>query len=62
MWTHPARYGTEQDESRSQWLFELFFPSFGLIMAGELIKIYRLGDRVGAKETVCASFRPWGCQ
>jgi hypothetical protein len=43
-WTHPARYGTAQDESRSQWLFELFFPSFGLIMAGEMIKIYRLGD------------------
>ena len=48
-WTHPVRYGTEQDESRSQCLFELFFPAFGLIIAGELIKIYRLGDYSGIR-------------
>jgi hypothetical protein len=48
-WTHPVRYGTEQDESRSQWLFELFFPSFGLVIAGELIKIYRLDDYSGLR-------------
>jgi hypothetical protein len=43
-WTHPVRYGTAQDESRSQWLFELFFPAFGLMIAGDLIEIYILGD------------------
>lgn len=48
-WTHPVRYGTERDERRSQWLFELFFPGFGLIIAGELIKIYRLGDYSGLR-------------
>lgn len=48
-WTHPVRYGTPQDESRSQWLFNLFFPGFGLIFAGELIKIYKLGDYSGLR-------------
>ena len=48
-WTHPVRYGTAQDESRSQWLFALFFLASGLIIAGELIKIYRLGDYSGLR-------------
>jgi hypothetical protein len=48
-WTHPARYGTGPDERRSQWLFNLFFPAFGLIVAGELIKIYRLRDYSGLR-------------
>jgi hypothetical protein len=48
-WTHPVRYGTERDEKRSQRLFELIFPSFGLIIAGELIKIYKLGDYSGLR-------------
>ena len=43
-WTHPTRYGTVQDESLSQWLFELFFPCFGLIAVGEMIRIYKLKD------------------
>jgi hypothetical protein len=48
-WTHPVRYGTPQDESRSQCLFELVFPAFGLIIAAELIKIYKLGDYSGLR-------------
>jgi hypothetical protein len=48
-WTHPVRYGTGLDERRSQWLFNLFFPAFGLIAAGELIKIYGLGDYSGLR-------------
>jgi hypothetical protein len=47
-WTHPVRYGTRQDENRSQWLFELGLLGLGLIAAAELIKIYRLGDYSGA--------------
>jgi hypothetical protein len=43
-WTHPVSYGTEQDEKRSQWLFNLFFPSGGLIALAELIRIYKLDD------------------
>jgi hypothetical protein len=46
-WTHPVRYGTPQDESRSQRLFNLFFLGSGLIISGELIKIYKLGDYSG---------------
>jgi hypothetical protein len=48
-WTHPVSYGTEQDERRSQWLFELFFPSGGLIALGEMIKIYKLDDYSGLR-------------
>lgn len=43
------RYGTAEDEGRSQWLFELSFPSFGLIIVGELIRIYKLGDYSGIR-------------
>jgi hypothetical protein len=43
-WTHPVSYGTQQDERRSQWLFELVFPSGGLIALGEMIRIYKLDD------------------
>jgi hypothetical protein len=55
-WTHPVRYGTAQDESRSQCLFELFFPAFGLVIAAELIKIYKLGDYSGLRRR---SNPPW---
>jgi hypothetical protein len=48
-WTHPVRYGTERDERRSQRLFGLIFPSFGLMISGELIKIYILGDYSGLR-------------
>jgi len=48
-WTHPTRYGTAQDARRSQWLFELFFPSFGLIALGEMIRIYKLDDYSGIR-------------
>ena len=48
-WTHPARYGTEQDERRSRLLFDLGFYSFGLIAAGEIIRIYKLGDYSGLR-------------
>ena len=48
-WTHPVRYGTALDERRSQWLFNLYFPAFGLILAGELIRIYRLRDYSGLR-------------
>jgi hypothetical protein len=48
-WTHPVRYGTERDERRSQRLFVLIFPSFGLMISGELIKIYKLGDDSGLR-------------
>ncbi len=37
------------DACRSQWLFELFFPAFGLVIAGELIKVYKLGDYSGLR-------------
>ena len=43
-WTHPLRYGTQLDEAYSQWLFEMGFPSFGLILAGIAINIYILND------------------
>jgi hypothetical protein len=43
-WTHPVRYGTQQDENRLQWPFELFFPSFFMIALGEMIRIYKLRD------------------
>jgi hypothetical protein len=46
-WTHPVRYGTERDERRSQRLFWWIFPSFVLMISGELIKIYKLGDYSG---------------
>jgi len=39
-----VRYGTQLDESHSQLLFNLFFPGFGLIFGGILIKVYLLGD------------------
>ncbi len=48
-WTHPVRYGTEQDEKRSLWLFNLAFLGFGICIAGELIKIYRLRDYSGIR-------------
>jgi hypothetical protein len=48
-WTHPVSYGTEQDERRSQWLFELVFPSGGLIALGEMIRIYKLDDYSGLR-------------
>jgi hypothetical protein len=48
-WTHPVAYGTDHEEKLSQWLFELFFPSFGLIALGEMIKIYRLDDYSGVR-------------
>lgn len=55
-WTHPVRYGTPSDESRSQCLFELFFPAFGFVIAAELIKIYKLGDYSGLRRR---SNPPW---
>ncbi len=48
-WTHPVRYGTEHDERRSKWLFDLFLPSFGLIAFGEMIRIYKLDDYSGLR-------------
>jgi hypothetical protein len=48
-WTHPVSYGTEQDERRSLWLFDLFLPSFGLIVFGEMIRIYKLDDYSGLR-------------
>jgi hypothetical protein len=48
-WTHPVSYGSERDERRSQWLFGLFLPSFGLIALGEMIKIYKLDDYSGLR-------------
>jgi hypothetical protein len=48
-WTDPVRYGTERDERCSQWLFGLIFPSFVLMISGELIKIYKLGDYSGLR-------------
>ncbi len=48
-WTHPVRYGTKQEERRSQWLFELFFPGFALIAAGEMVKIYKFDDYSGIR-------------
>jgi hypothetical protein len=42
-WTHPASYGTAQEESRLASLFWCFLP-FGLLIAvGEAIRIYILG-------------------
>ena len=55
-WTHPVRYGTQQDASRSQWLFELFLPSFGLIAVGEFIRIYKLDDYSGIRSRLKV---PW---
>jgi hypothetical protein len=43
-WTHPARYGTARDESRSQLLFDLGFAAGAIIVVGELMKIYKLKD------------------
>jgi hypothetical protein len=48
-WTHPVRYGTPQDGSHSQWLFNLFFPSFALIISGKYIKTYTLGGYSGLR-------------
>jgi len=48
-WTHPTRYGTVRDERLSQWLFELFFPAFGLIAVGEMVKVYKLKDYSGIR-------------
>src|ERR1019366_706793 len=63
-WTHPTRYGTGQDERRSQWLFDLFLPSFGLIVLGEMIRIYKLNDYSGirTRENPPWNHRwgPWG--
>ncbi len=49
MWTHPPRYGTKEDERRSQWLFELFFVGLGPIVLGELIRVYKLNDYSGIR-------------
>jgi hypothetical protein len=46
-WTHPASYGTAQEESRLQWLRWWSVPLFGLIALGETIKIYMLDDYSG---------------
>ena len=48
-WTHPVSYGTEQDERRSQWLVDLFFPNFCLFAFGEMVKIYKLDDYAGLR-------------
>ena len=56
-WTHPVSYGSEQDEKRLQWFFGLFFPSFGLIALGEMIKIYKLDDYSGLRSRLKL---PWG--
>jgi hypothetical protein len=53
----PGQLGTEQDERRSQWLFDLFFPSFGLIALTEMIKIYKLDDYSGLRTRLKL---PWG--
>jgi hypothetical protein len=44
MWTHPTRYGTEADERRSHWLFDMGLPSFLLIAFSGGIEMYKLGD------------------
>jgi hypothetical protein len=54
-WTHPVLYGTQKDEGRSQLLFTLYFPAFGLMVAAELIKIHKLGDYSGLRR----SKQPW---
>jgi hypothetical protein len=46
-WTHPASYGTRQEESRLQWLAWWSVPLFGLMALGEAIKIYKLDDYSG---------------
>lgn len=43
-WTHPVRYGAEQDEKRSERLFNLAFLGAGLFAVGEMITVYKLGD------------------
>jgi hypothetical protein len=48
-WTHPVSYGTEQDDRRSLWLFDLLLPSGGLIALEEMIKIYKLDDYSGLR-------------
>ena len=42
-WSSGA-YGTAQERQRLLWWFNCGFYSFGLIAAGEAIKIYKLGD------------------
>jgi hypothetical protein len=37
------------DEWLSQWLFDLAIPAFFLAIAGELIRIYKLGDYSGLR-------------
>ena len=57
-WTHPVRYGSEQDERRSQRLFGLICPSFGLIISGEMIKICMLGDYSGLRRRLNPPWNP----
>jgi hypothetical protein len=49
MWTHPTRYGTKEDERRSQWLFEWCFAGLGPFVLGELIRVYKLNDYSGVR-------------
>jgi hypothetical protein len=55
-WTHPVRYGTPRDESRSHELFALSLLAFGLVFVAELIRIYKLNDTSGLRRR---SNPPW---
>jgi hypothetical protein len=46
-WTHPTKYGTEQEENRQQWVHWSVAPFFILIAAAEAIKIYKFNDYSG---------------
>ncbi len=48
-WTHPVRYGTDQDEKRLQLCFDLFFVGFGFIALAESIMVYKLKDYSGIR-------------
>ena len=48
-WTHPPSYGNHGEEDRLHWVFDCFFPFFGVILLSEGIKIYKLDDHSGIK-------------
>jgi len=49
-WTHPPVYGTAQEENRLVGLDTWVIPPFlGLLVLGEVIKIYKLRDYSGLK-------------
>ncbi|HEX3436683.1 MAG TPA: hypothetical protein VHT24_07930 [Pseudacidobacterium sp.] len=60
-WTHPPLYGAAKDEKRIEWLFQMMLPGFGLVVLGELIKIYKLGDLSGLRRKVNPTWNhKWG--